>query len=119
MATGVSWIYLPDAPTYLIPAYPGSISIAAWAVLAEPIAGVVSVLYVRAVAWTDHHRPAKRWRLVAPVSALTLLGAVSIVFPSADAGPVPPSNWSAGVKVPYWPVGTRCDGRSAGRRQRR
>ncbi len=81
IATGVSWGFLPDAPTYLIPAYPGSLSSAAWAVLAGPIAGVVSVLYVRAVAWADHHRPAGWWRLVAPVLALTLLGAVSIRFP--------------------------------------
>jgi CIC family chloride channel protein len=81
IATGVSWAFLPDAPTYLIPAYPGSLSSAAWAVLAGPIAGVVSVLYVRAVAWADHHRPAGWWRLVAPVLALTLLGVVSILFP--------------------------------------
>lgn len=81
IATGVAWAFLPDAPTYLIPAYPGSISSAAWAVLAGPVAGVVSVAYVRAVAWADHHRPEGGWRFLAPVMALTLLGAVSIAFP--------------------------------------
>ncbi len=81
IATGVSWAFLPDAPIYLIPAYPGSLSSAAWAVLAGLVVGVVSVLYVRAVAWADHHRPTGWWRLVAPVLALTSLGAISILFP--------------------------------------
>jgi H+/Cl- antiporter ClcA len=81
IATGVSWAFLPDAPTYLIPDYPGSISSAAWALLAAPVIGLVSVLYVRAVAWADHHRPTGRWRLIAPILALTLLGVVSIPFP--------------------------------------
>ena len=43
VATAVSWIWLPDAPTYRIPAYSSSISCMAWALLAGPIAGVVSV----------------------------------------------------------------------------
>ncbi len=81
IATGVSWAFVPDAPTYVIPSYPGSISSAAWAILAGPVIGVVSVLYVRAVAWADHHRPTGGWRVAAPVLALTLLGAVSIPFP--------------------------------------
>jgi H+/Cl- antiporter ClcA len=81
IATGVSWLFLPDAPTYAIPAYAGSLSIAAWALLAGPVAGLVAVLYVRAVAWADRHRPQGRPRVTAPVLALGLLGAVSIVFP--------------------------------------
>lgn len=81
VATGVSWAFLPDAPTYLIPSYPGSVSSAAWALLAGPIAGGVSVLYVRVIAWADRHRP-KGWRrLAGPVLALGLLGAASIPFP--------------------------------------
>lgn len=81
IATSVSWVFLPDAPTYPIPAYTGSLSVAAWALLAGPVAGAVSVLYVRAVAWADRHRPTGAWRLAAPVLALTMLGAVSIAFP--------------------------------------
>ncbi|TLU71060.1 chloride channel protein [Lichenicoccus roseus] len=80
-ATGVSWAFLPDAPTYHIPSYPSSLSCALWAVLAAPIIGVASVGYVRAVAWADHHRPTGTWRLVAPAVALTMLGIVSIPFP--------------------------------------
>lgn len=80
-ATGTSWAFLPDRPTYLIPAYHASVSVTAWALLAGPIAGLVSVGYVRAVAWTDRHRPKGAWRVAAPVLALTMLGAASIAFP--------------------------------------
>jgi H+/Cl- antiporter ClcA len=81
MATAVSWVALPDAPTYVFPAYPSSLSSGVWAVLAGPIAGVVSVGYVRAIAWADRNKPGGWKRIVAPVFALTALGVVSIAFP--------------------------------------
>jgi CIC family chloride channel protein len=81
VATGVSWAFLPDAPTYHIAEFHGSVSVAAWALVAGPIVGLVSVLYVRSIAWADHHKP-KGWRrLLAPVVALAIVGAVSIPFP--------------------------------------
>jgi len=82
IATAVSWVALPDAPTYLIPAYPSSISSVVWALVAGPIAGIVSVGYVRAVTWADRHKPPQGWRrLAAPLVGLGLLGVVSIWFP--------------------------------------
>ncbi len=81
VAAAVSWVALPDAPVYLIPAYPSSISSTLWALLAGPIAGVVSVGYVRMVTWADREKPRGIRRLVAPVLGLGLLGAVSIRFP--------------------------------------
>jgi CIC family chloride channel protein len=81
IATVVSWVALPDAPTYLIPAYSSSASVVLWALLAGPIAGVVSVGYVRLVRWADRSRPRGLRRLLAPVPALALLGAASIWFP--------------------------------------
>ena len=81
VATGVSWAFLPDAVTYPIPAYSGSVSLAAWALLAGPIAGLVSVFCVRTVAWADRRRPTGWLRLLAPVVALGLLGAVSVAYP--------------------------------------
>jgi H+/Cl- antiporter ClcA len=81
VATGVSWAFLPDAPTYRIPEYVSSLSSAGWALLAGPAIGLVSVGYVRAVAWADRHRPTGWRRLLAPVVALGLLGAVSIPLP--------------------------------------
>ena len=64
-----------------LPAYAGSVSSAAWALLAGPVVGLVSVVYVRCVARADRRRP-KRWRrLVAPVVALGVLGGASIPLP--------------------------------------
>jgi chloride channel protein, CIC family len=80
-ATGVAWVFLPDVPTYAIPAYTGPLSIAVWALMAGSIAGLVSALFVRAVAWGSHHRPQGWRRVAAPVLALVLLGAISTVFP--------------------------------------
>jgi H+/Cl- antiporter ClcA len=72
---------LPDAPTYVIPEYSSSFSIICWALVAGPIAGFVSVGYVRIIAWADRNRPTGWQRLVAPTLAFGLLGAVSINFP--------------------------------------
>jgi chloride channel protein, CIC family len=81
IATAVSWVALPDAPTYLIPAYAGSMSSMVWALVAGPIAGVASVGYVRVVTWADRNKPQGWRRLTAPLPALGLLGLVSIWFP--------------------------------------
>src|ERR1700691_3664730 len=81
VATAVSWLALPDAPTYLIPAYSSSASSIVWALLAGPIAGVVSVGYVRAITWADRNKPHGWQRLIAPVIVLGSLGVVSIWFP--------------------------------------
>jgi chloride channel protein, CIC family len=81
IATAVSWLVLPDAPTYVFPAYPSSLCVGVWALLAGPVAGLLSVGYVRMIAWADRHKPTGWQRLVAPVLALGLLGVVSIRFP--------------------------------------
>jgi H+/Cl- antiporter ClcA len=81
VATAVSWVALPDAPTYLIPAYSSSIACVVWALLVGPIAGVVSVGYVRVVTWADRNKPQGWRRLTAPLLGLGLLGVVSIRFP--------------------------------------
>ncbi len=81
VATGVSWAFLPDMPTYIIPLYKGSMPGVAWALVAGPIVGLVSVGYVRAVAWADAHKPVSWRRLWAPILVLGLLGAASMPFP--------------------------------------
>lgn len=81
VATAVSWLALPNAPTYVVPAYETTFSVVVWATLAGPIAGLVSVGYVRMIAWADFNKPKGWQRLVAPVLALGLLGLVSIEFP--------------------------------------
>jgi CIC family chloride channel protein len=81
VATAVSWVALPDAPTYLIPSYRNSVSSIAWVLLAGPMAGVVSVGYVRLVTWADRHKPLGWHRVLSPLVALGVLGLVSIPFP--------------------------------------
>jgi len=81
VATAVSWLALPDTPTYLIPAYASSLPVVCWALLAGPIAGVASVGYVRAIQWADRNKPHGWHRLTAPLVVAGLLGAVSIPFP--------------------------------------
>ena len=81
IATAVSWLALPDAPTYIIPAYSSSASCVAWALVVGPIAGVVSVGYVRIVSWADRNRPKGWQRLAAPLVGLGLLGVASIWLP--------------------------------------
>ena len=81
VATAVSWVALPNAPTYVIPADSSSISSVLWVLVAGPIAGVVSVGFVRTVAWADRRKPQGRLRMFAPLIALGLLGLLSIPFP--------------------------------------
>jgi H+/Cl- antiporter ClcA len=81
VATGVSWAFLPDMPTYVIPLYKGSMSSVAWALLAGPIVGLFSVGYVRAVAWADAHKPEGWHRVWVPFVVLGLLGIASAPFP--------------------------------------
>jgi H+/Cl- antiporter ClcA len=81
IATAVSWVVLPNAPTYLIPSYGTSASVVAWSLLAGPIAGLVSVGYVWLIAWADRNKPTGWRRFIAPILALGLLGVVSIEFP--------------------------------------
>jgi H+/Cl- antiporter ClcA len=81
VATAISWLALPDAVTYVIPAFPNSASILVWTLLAGPIAGVVSVGYVRLVTWAERNKPKGWWRLTAPVLALGSLGLIAIPFP--------------------------------------
>lgn len=81
IAAGVSWLVLPNVPTYTIPAFTSSAPVVAWTLIAGPIAGVVSVGYVRLIMWADRNKPKGWQRLIAPVLGLGLLGVVSIHFP--------------------------------------
>jgi chloride channel protein, CIC family len=81
IATATSWLVLPNAPTYFIPHFDSSVANLALAFVVGPIAGLVSVAFVRSIAWADRNRPMGWQRLVAPILALGLLGLVSILFP--------------------------------------
>jgi H+/Cl- antiporter ClcA len=80
-AVMVSWLVIPDVPLYAVPPYQYSVAILVWAVLLGPIAGIVSVAYVRAVAWADRNRPTGWRRVVVPLLVMGALGVASIPFP--------------------------------------
>jgi chloride channel protein, CIC family len=80
-ATGIAWFALPNEPTYVIPSYSLSASVICWSIVAGPLIGVVSVVFVRVIAWADAHKPRRWGRIFAPTLALGVLGAVSIAYP--------------------------------------
>ncbi len=81
-AAGVAWLLaMPNEPTYVIPSYSLSASVICWSVVAGPIAGVFSVGFVRIIAWADRNKPKGTARLIAPLGALGVIGALSIPFP--------------------------------------
>ena len=57
IATGVSWIALPNTPTYIIPPFPLSASGVVWAIVAAPFFAFASILYIRLVRWADRGKP--------------------------------------------------------------
>ncbi len=81
IATAVSWLMLPNAPTYSIPSFPLSASVITWVILAAPVFAFGSILYVRLVRWADKNKPRGWERFIAPAIVLSLLGIVSIRFP--------------------------------------
>ena len=81
IATGVSWVALPDAPTYIVPSFSLSASVMLWVILAAPIFAVAAILYVRLVRWADRHKPRGWQRFIAQAIALGLVGLVSVRFP--------------------------------------
>jgi len=81
IATATAWLVLPNAPTYALPRFDDSGVNLALALLIGPIAGLVSVAFVRIIAWADRCKPRHWRRLVAPIVALGLLGLISIPLP--------------------------------------
>ncbi len=81
VATAVSWLMLPDGVTYAMPSLPMTGALLGWAVVAGPIFGVVSVGYVRAVAWAERTRPRGVWVWALPVVVLSGLGVGAVWFP--------------------------------------
>lgn len=81
IATGVSWVALPDAPTYNIPSFPLSASIILWVIVVSPIFAFGAILYARLVRWADRNKPSGWQRFIAPAIALGLGGVVSVWYP--------------------------------------
>ncbi|MFL4902635.1 chloride channel protein [Streptomyces sp. MMS24-I2-30] len=81
IATAVSWTVLPTGPTYRLSGVALSASLAVFAVLIGPLAGLVAVAWVRMIRIAYERRPAGRRRLVAPLLVFTAVGALAVPYP--------------------------------------
>lgn len=75
IATGVSWLLLPDRPTYLVAPTRADSSLTVLAILLGLVAGGASALVVRGVGWAkSRHR-----------TGLTTVGTVTVAFVAVGA----------------------------------
>jgi chloride channel protein, CIC family len=81
IATETASFVVPNAPLYNVPLYPISPDVYLWTVIAAPLIGLWSVVFVRAIAWAYRARPSGWGRFIAPPIVLAVIGLVSIVFP--------------------------------------
>ncbi len=82
IATAVAWVYIPKAPTYLIAEHITHPTQIVWAAIAGPVAGVVSVLYVRLIIGANRLRPRRTvQRLFVPIVVFAALGVLAIAYP--------------------------------------
>ncbi len=82
IATVTSWVYLPNHVTYLgLGNFHFTTSQLIWAIVVGPIFGVLSVGYVRMMAWVSHYRMSGKKIIAAPFVAFTILGVVGIRYP--------------------------------------
>jgi CIC family chloride channel protein len=81
IATETASFVVPNAPLYTVPLYPISPDVYLWTVIAAPLIGLWSVVFVRAIAWAYRARPSGWGRFIAPPIVLAVIGLVSIVFP--------------------------------------
>lgn len=81
IATAVSWLFLPDKPTYLISTYAVSTSQIVFALVFGPIAGIASTLFVKLIIRAEGMRPRRGIAMAAPLFVFVILGFASIQFP--------------------------------------
>ncbi|MHB8346023.1 MAG: chloride channel protein [Acidiferrobacterales bacterium] len=81
IATVVSWLFLSDKPTYLVPTYAVTATQVAWSVVFGPIAGLASVLLVRLVIRAERMKPHRGIAMTLPILVFVMLGLASIWFP--------------------------------------
>ena len=80
-AVGVSWLILPNVPTFNVAQLSITPSLLLWAALAGPILGAASAAYVRFIGWSETGKPKAYMVIVAPVLVFIGLGALSVHLP--------------------------------------
>lgn len=84
LATWVSWLMLPNAPTYAIPDLHANGALMIWALIAGPILGLASILFVRGIYWGKEHAPRVPHAFciaAMPIFIFAVLGCMAIPFP--------------------------------------
>jgi CIC family chloride channel protein len=81
IATAVSWLMLPNYPTYMIATYPVTLTQLIWSIGFGPVAGLASVFYVRLIVCADGMKPQRGIALVLPVAVFAALGLLAIRYP--------------------------------------
>jgi len=81
IATWVSWLLLPQAPTFVVPLASVTPGLLVWSILFGLLAGVVSVGYVRLLGLARRYQPAGRARLWLPLVVFAGLGLAATRFP--------------------------------------
>lgn len=81
VAVAVSWLFLPNIPTFNVTQLSMTPSLLGWAVVAGPILGAASAAYVRFIGWSETGKPKGYMVIVAPILAFVGLGLVAARFP--------------------------------------
>ena len=81
VAVAVSWLFLPNVPTFNVAQLTITPSLLLWAAVAGPILGSASALYVRFIGWSETGKPKAYMVILAPILVFIGLGAVSMHFP--------------------------------------
>ena len=80
-AVAVSWLLLPNAPTFNVASLSITPSLLVWAAAAGPILGAASAVYVRFIGWSESGKPKEYMVIVAPILVFLVLGLVSVRLP--------------------------------------
>lgn len=81
IATAVSWLFLPDRATYLVPHVTASTPVVVWSVVLGPVAGVLGAAYIWLIGRAKAHKP-HGWRTVPSIlAAFVAVGAVAAAYP--------------------------------------
>ena len=81
LAVAVSWLMLPNAPTFVVAPLALSPSLLLWAAITGVVIGAASAVYVKFIRWAETDRPRRWGAAVAPVVVFAGLGLLSIRFP--------------------------------------
>ena len=81
VAVTVSWIFLPNEPSFQVAQLSITPSLMIWAALAGPLMGAVSAVYVRVIGWAESGKPKHFMVVIAPILVFLGLGVASIRFP--------------------------------------